>query len=167
MTFVTATVAIMATRRYTVSEVACTIFDEDFGLSDAETSEEETEEGLHAYLGDPVVESAAVDDISRSFEDTAPRDSDEECFAENSMSLSSTAANDENLNGESEYSGELGDESGRDSGNTSSSDDELFSTQEEDICSTSSGQWEGHRGRGSGGKVIGRGSMRRGRGSAG
>ena len=149
MTFVTATVEIMATRRYTVSEVACTIFDENFGLSDAETSEEETEEGLHAYLGDPVVESAAVDDISRSFEDTAPRDSDEECFAENSMSLSSTAANDENLNGESEYSGELDDESGRDSGNTSSSDDELFSTQEEDICSTSSGQWEGHRGRGS------------------
>ena len=122
----------MATRRYTVSEAASAIFDEDFGLSDAQSSEEETEEELYAYLGEPVVESAAVDNITRSIEDTTPRDSDVESFAESSVSLSSAAANDENLNGESEYSGELGDESGRDSGNTSSSDDELFSTQEED-----------------------------------
>ena len=79
------------------------------------------------------MESAAVDNITRSIEDTTPRDSDVESFAESSVSLSSAAACDENLNGESEYSGKLGDESGRDSGNTSSSCDELFIAQEEDI----------------------------------
>ena len=103
----------------------------------------------------------------RSIEDTTLRDSDVESFAESSVSLSSAAANDENLNGESEYSAELGDEGDRDSGNTSSSDDELFRAQKEDICSTSSGQWEGYRGRGGEGKVRGRGSMGSGRGSAG
>ena len=54
--------------------------DEDFGLSDAESREEETEVELYAYLGEPVVESAAVDNIMRSIEDTTPRDSRDRVF---------------------------------------------------------------------------------------
>ena len=56
---------------YGYSEAASAIFDEDFGLSDAESSEEETEE-LYAFLGEPVVESAAVDNITRSIGDSLP-----------------------------------------------------------------------------------------------
>ena len=81
MTFVTPTACNYGDEKvHCYSEAASAIFDEDFGLSDAESSEEETEVELYAYLSEPVVESAAVDNITRSIEDTTARDGRERVF---------------------------------------------------------------------------------------
>ena len=77
----------MARRRFDVDEVLDAIFDNDFGLSDGESSADEDGDGIYAYLGDPVVDrssissptsrttidgvddDAPIDDIGHTFED--------------------------------------------------------------------------------------------------
>ena len=59
----------MATRRYTISEVADAVFDDDFGLSKEESSDEEDGEDIYAYLGDPIVKRGAIDALTRDVVD--------------------------------------------------------------------------------------------------
>ena len=77
----------MARRRFDVDEVLDAVFDNDFGLSDGESSADEDGDGIYAYLGDPVVDrssisaltsrttidgvddGATIDDIGHTFED--------------------------------------------------------------------------------------------------
>ena len=74
MTFVTPTACNYGDEKvHCYSEAASAIFDE-------ESSVEETEVELYAYLVEPAVESAAVDNITRSIEDTTPRDSRDRVF---------------------------------------------------------------------------------------
>lgn len=61
----------MATRRFTVSEVADAVFDDDFGLSGEESSDEESGEDLYAYLGEPIVTCGAIDTLTREVVDRA------------------------------------------------------------------------------------------------
>ena len=50
----------MATRKLTVDDVLETICDDEFGLSEGESSDEECGEDLYAYLGEPVVTRSGV-----------------------------------------------------------------------------------------------------------
>ena len=56
----------MATKRLTVDDVLETIFDDEFGLSDGESSDEECGEDLYAYLGESVVSRSDVDALTRA-----------------------------------------------------------------------------------------------------
>ena len=53
--------------RFSVSEAIDLLFDEDFGLSDDDLCEEESD-GLYAYLGDHSLSREAVEDVSRELE---------------------------------------------------------------------------------------------------
>ena len=55
----------MATKRYTVDEALEAVFDDDFGLSDGGSSNEEEGEDYYAYLGEPVVPASAVEALTR------------------------------------------------------------------------------------------------------
>lgn len=54
----------MATR-FTVNEVLEAIFDDEFGLSDGEPSDEEGE-GICGYLGEPVLHRAEVEELGEA-----------------------------------------------------------------------------------------------------
>ena len=58
----------MATRRLTVDEALDAVFDDDFGLSDGESSEEEGDD-LYALLGEPVVRRSDIDALTRDLVD--------------------------------------------------------------------------------------------------
>ena len=59
----------MATRRFTVDEALEAVFDDDFGLSDGESSEEEEGDDLYALLGDPIVRRSDIDALTRDLVD--------------------------------------------------------------------------------------------------
>ena len=59
----------MATRRFTVDEALEAVFDDDFGLSDGESSEEEEGDDLYALLGDPVVRRSDIDALTHDLVD--------------------------------------------------------------------------------------------------
>ena len=59
----------MMAARYSVSEAIDLLFDDDFGLSDGDLSEEEGD-GLYAYLGDRSLSREAVEDLSRELDES-------------------------------------------------------------------------------------------------
>ena len=55
----------MATRRFTVEKALDAVFDNDFSLSDDESSEEEEEvDDLYALLGEPVIRTSDIDALA-------------------------------------------------------------------------------------------------------
>ena len=55
--------------RWSVSEAIDLLFDDDFGLSDDDLSEEESD-GLYAYLGDHSLSREAVEGVSRELDES-------------------------------------------------------------------------------------------------
>ena len=58
----------MASGRYTVEETLTAIFEDKFGLSDGELSDEEGEE-IYPYLSEPVLLRKSVDEITKVIDD--------------------------------------------------------------------------------------------------
>ena len=91
----------MMAARYIVSEAIDLLFDDDFGLSDGDLSEEEGD-GLYAYLGDRNLSREAVEDLSRELDESHSQpeagseansdnglekeDLDEACFGKSKLS---------------------------------------------------------------------------------
>ena len=65
LTFVTRSACSMSNRRFTVEVALDTFLDNDFSLSDGESSEEEEGDNLHALLGEPVVRRRDSDALTR------------------------------------------------------------------------------------------------------
>ena len=55
----------MATWRFTVEEALDAVFDDNFSLSDGESSEEEEGGDLYALLGEPVIRRSDIDALTR------------------------------------------------------------------------------------------------------
>ena len=59
----------MMAARYTISKAIDLLFDDDFGLSDGDLSEEEGD-GLYAYLSDHSLSREAMEDLSRELDES-------------------------------------------------------------------------------------------------
>ena len=55
----------MATRRFTVEEALDAVLDDNFSLSDGQSSEEEEGDDLYAVLGEPVICRSDIDALTR------------------------------------------------------------------------------------------------------
>ena len=59
----------MASKRYvTVDEAIDAVFQDDFGLSDSESSEDEGGNDIYAYLGEPVLQQSVVESLAHEVE---------------------------------------------------------------------------------------------------
>lgn len=76
--------------RYTIDEALEAILDDDFGLSDGDSSDEEGED-IYCYVGEPVLRRADVDILGGSIADglLVDREDDSEVSEENGRTISS------------------------------------------------------------------------------
>ena len=76
--------------RYTIDEALEAILDDDFGLSDGDSSDEEGED-IYCYVGEPVLRRADVDILGGSIADSllVDREDDSEVSEENGRTISS------------------------------------------------------------------------------
>ena len=82
----------MATKGYNVDEALEAILDDDFGLSDGDSSDEEEGKDYYACLGEPVVPPSDIEALTHNIvsEDKVDDDDGDDACCSNSFSPSST-----------------------------------------------------------------------------